>query len=284
MSIERQSSDFALGDRQESVLEPGFVRAPRNMKPPTPVEWGRGDSSLFIQENTTPLMGYGREKDPFSDAINAISPTNNVMSGFPPGSGVGMQQQDLHRTAAPPAALDNQGPRLSVFGQPMGVHHSMPPQQQQPQAHPDIEVGFGGDGLPRQSTSDELLNQFRTPSQQHTDDLWRCSVFFPPPAPIMAPGEQRRARAELWFYHASKWDITHSTPPPPRSPLPFMDEEKTMPPSQVLRNRYPYRGDYWLGRCEHWFNHVVRHFAYPARQQPQSLAPIDPQFVLQEIA
>jgi hypothetical protein len=72
--------------------------------------------------------------------------------------------------------------------------------------------------------------------------------------------ESRRARADLWYLVASKWDITMTLPPPPRNPLAGMEEEFRLKLQEL--SRVPYRGDRWLARCEFWHNFVQNAFPY----------------------
>lgn len=322
LTIERQSSDFALGDggRQESVLEPGFVRAPKDMKPPTPMQWNRGDSLMWEQnaadvDKSTPLAGYGRDKDPFADAVASISPTDErgrfpdtQASAQPPAAaqqlragtsserrleqGMSFAAALLGRhpgsNASSPAAQQQQQQQQPGAPDPMQLtvteEHDEPPfhqpqsqnqrggnRQSSVQFHPQATAGGNGAGgarrreeggqLRRQTTSEaQLAAQFRSESQIMTDELHFQAKHFPPPPPIAAPSDSRRERAERWYYYAMKWDITHEQPPPPRSPLPLMDQEKANP---TMRDQFPYRGDYWLGRCQHWFEHLQNHFPYP---------------------
>eukprot|EP00672_Neobodo_designis_P017336 CAMPEP_0174828198 /NCGR_PEP_ID=MMETSP1114-20130205/1192_1 /TAXON_ID=312471 /ORGANISM="Neobodo designis, Strain CCAP 1951/1" /LENGTH=341 /DNA_ID=CAMNT_0016061909 /DNA_START=199 /DNA_END=1224 /DNA_ORIENTATION=- len=323
LTIERQSSDFVLGDggRQESVLEPGFVRAPRDMKPPTPVEWGRGDSLMWETggkqadiDKSTPLAGYGRDKDLFADAVSAISPTQNGPSdpfGGPPSShntghpgpaaaGVRTTGSDAAATFA--AVLSGRAHLPADATEPSSRQGQQQQQQQRPpnRLHP-AGPGAVGPGrapmlpsaldpepqaLTRQRTSEaELAAQFRTQSQVLTDELHQQAKTFPPPPPIIAPQEQRRYRAARWYYYATKWDITHEQAPPPRSPLPLMDQE-TEARNNGTRGRhespnYPYRGEYWLKRCEHWFSHVQGHFSYPGYASRDTVSNIASDIVLE---
>jgi hypothetical protein len=337
LTIERQSSDFALGDggRQESVLEPGFVRAPRDMKPPTPVEWGRGDSLMWDTsrpgdiDKSTPLAGYGRDKDLFADAVSAISPNQPgpaqaggavdpygvfpaaQRDGSPAGqakaqhdagasfaavlSGRAQQQHQPPAAVMPSEAMEPSGGRRGGPSQPHQHHQGggAPPRAVQ-FPHHDHHHHDGGSSnnnnnnepstLQRQRTSEaDLAAQFRTQSQVLTDELHQQAKTFPPPPPIIAPAEQRRYRAARWYYYATKWDITHEQAPPPRSPLPLLDQENEAR-SQGVSSReapYPYRGEYWLQRCEHWFGHIQSHFSYPGYGSRTAVTNVDPQVVLQ---
>jgi hypothetical protein len=376
LTLERESSDFILGDqgRQESVIEPGYVRAPRDMKPPTPIEWGRGDSLLWEQrredvDKTTPLAGYGRDKDLFADAVATISPTQTSTNfAFPPTSTAGGKStvgpagtfgqpragavsgstfasivaRGTHAGATgnaaatggttPPASSAaapliqesafgaiNRSPGAGSGGMFQTHHqqhgsrgnqgHPVQPQHHQHQQHqlsftvtkttePPAGVrypaagsriaGHGGnlapyrgeDPITRQRTSEvELAAQFRTQSQVLTDELHHQCKTFPPPPPIIAPGESRRQRAARWYYFATKWDITHEQPPPPRSPLPLMDQESENPVIGRDGPAYPYRGDYWLDRCAYWYNHIQETFPYPGYASSQSVVAVDPKIV-----
>eukprot|EP00455_Lapot_gusevi_P005768 TRINITY_DN12467_c0_g1_i2.p1 TRINITY_DN12467_c0_g1~~TRINITY_DN12467_c0_g1_i2.p1 ORF type:complete len:206 (-),score=13.07 TRINITY_DN12467_c0_g1_i2:233-850(-) len=140
------------------------------------------------------------------------------------------------------------------------------------------EIGSLGS---RQSSTDSsaLLMKFRSQSEILSDELYFQAKSFPPPPPSNSPIETRRVRAELWYLIARKWDITQQMPPPPRSPLPGMEEEHRLRLQELTR--VPYRGDRWLAQSDHWFDWVQKHFEYPA----ENIATVLPSsFVLQMVA
>ncbi|ORC83433.1 pterin-4-alpha-carbinolamine dehydratase, partial [Trypanosoma theileri] len=95
------------------------------------------------------------------------------------------------------------------------------------------------------------LRKPKTQSEFLSDLLYFHANFFPPPPPPRLPFGHRRGRAELWYHYASKWDITHRLPPPPRTPLPEMALEQQQ---QLQRfTRTPYHGDRWLKISERWY-------------------------------
>lgn len=220
----RTDSEQFFETRQESILGPGEVRPPRSMVPPTPVEWTRGDSTMWDTHSKD-------SKEPSGDTPFSFD-------------------QNIFNQAAERAASDRQ-----TSSEGLG------PAQNSQQ-------------LPA-SGSDSLV--LRTESQQLSEELYHQALNYPPPPPVVAPIVQRKARANLWYQHTTKWDITHQMPPPPRSPLEFLEEEAR---TGVVnpQPRYPYRGEYWLSRCAHWASHVQEQFNWPPTKQA-SIAP--PEFVLQ---
>ena len=140
------------------------------------------------------------------------------------------------------------------------------------------EIGSLGS---RQSSTDSsaLLAKFRSQSEILSDELYFQAKTFPPPPPSNSPIETRRVRAELWYLISRKWDITQQMPPPPRSPLPGMEEEHRLRLQELTR--VPYRGDRWLAQSDHWFDWVQKHFDYPLENVATVLPP---SFVMQMIA
>ncbi|KPA74414.1 hypothetical protein ABB37_09115 [Leptomonas pyrrhocoris] len=114
------------------------------------------------------------------------------------------------------------------------------------------DVGGGGGVVSRPKSESEYLS----------DLLHFHANFFPPPPPPRVPKEERRNRAELWYHYASKWDITHRLPPPPRTPLPEMEMEYRMRLQRMTR--VPYHGDGWLKMSERWFDVTQTLFDFPA--------------------
>ncbi|KAG5471458.1 hypothetical protein LSCM1_01547 [Leishmania martiniquensis] len=101
----------------------------------------------------------------------------------------------------------------------------------------------------------------KSESKYLSDLLHFHANFFPPPPPPRVPKDERRNRAELWYHYASKWDITHRLPPPPRTPLPEMELEYRMRLPQMTR--VPYHGDGWLQMSERWFDVTQALFDFP---------------------
>jgi len=139
------------------------------------------------------------------------------------------------------------------------------------QAGGGFGVGVGGLGS-RQSSTDghALLLKYRSQSEILSDELYHQGKTFPPPPPPNPPGETRRTRAELWYLVARKWDITQQMAPPPRSPLPGMEEERIRDLPELTR--VPYRGDRWLAQSDRWFLWVQQHFEYPVTNTLVSLS------------
>ncbi|KAI5687979.1 hypothetical protein MNV84_06355 [Leishmania braziliensis] len=106
-----------------------------------------------------------------------------------------------------------------------------------------------------------VSGRYKSESKYLSDLLHFHANFFPPPPPPRVPNEERRSRAELWYHYASKWDITHRLPPPPRTPLPEMELEYRMHLQQMTR--VPYHGDGWLQLSERWFNVMQELFDFP---------------------
>lgn len=101
----------------------------------------------------------------------------------------------------------------------------------------------------------------KSESEYLSDLLHFHANFFPPPPPPRVPKDERRNRAELWFHYASKWDITHRLPPPPRTPLPEMELEYRL--RLISMTRVPYHGDGWLQMSERWFDVTQALFDFP---------------------
>ncbi|KAG5497686.1 hypothetical protein JKF63_03952 [Porcisia hertigi] len=106
-----------------------------------------------------------------------------------------------------------------------------------------------------------VVGSHKSESKYLSDLLHFHANFFPPPPPPRVPKEERRSRAELWYHYASKWDITHRLPPPPRTPLPEMELEYRMRLPQMTR--VPYHGDGWLHMSERWFDITQQLFDFP---------------------
>jgi hypothetical protein len=106
-----------------------------------------------------------------------------------------------------------------------------------------------------------VAGRHKSESEYLSDLLHFHANFFPPPPPPRVPKEERRNRAELWYHYASKWDITHRLPPPPRTPLPEMELEYRMRLQRMTR--VPYHGDGWLQMSERWFDVTQMLFDFP---------------------
>lgn len=131
------------------------------------------------------------------------------------------------------------------------LQQQLPQQQQQQQPSPRGHYGGGGGHPARPKSESEILS----------DLLHFHANFFPPPPPPRVPNEQKRGRAALWYHYASKWDITHRLPPPPRNPLPEMELEYIMQLPEM--SRVPYHGDGWLNMSERWFAVTQSLFDFP---------------------
>lgn len=191
------------------------------------------------------------------------------------------QQQQPGRWSQPsPAAVpdDNNGfaVRGSDYGGSSQLHPSPPPTFQN-----DSEVASGGFVVsagngpinPRVSPQAAFgtamvghggvgaTGRHKSESEYLSDLLHFHANFFPPPPPPRVPKEERRNRAELWYHYASKWDITHRLPPPPRTPLPEMELEYRMRLQRMTR--VPYHGDGWLQMGERWFDVTQMLFDFP---------------------
>lgn len=129
----------------------------------------------------------------------------------------------------------------------------------------------GASALGSRQNTTELLSKFRSQSEILSDELYFQAKMFPPPPPPNPPAETRRLRAELWYLIARKWDITQQMPPPPRSPLPGMEEEHKLRLQELTR--VPYRGDRWLVQSDRWFQWLQENFDYPVENQPVVLSP-----------
>ncbi|CAD2213551.1 hypothetical protein ADEAN_000099400 [Angomonas deanei] len=115
-------------------------------------------------------------------------------------------------------------------------------------------VNYGG-------RHNETAHRVKSESEILSDLLHFHANYFPPPPPPRVPPGERRSRAELWYHYASKWDITHRLPPPPRTPIPEMQLEFLMKLPE--KTRVPYHGDGWLIAAERWFNVVQGLFDFP---------------------
>jgi len=258
-------------DRQTSLL-PGEIHTPQQC--PTPVnDWTRGDSLMWVETKPSPLPRNGH-------------PTPRDLP-WPQGKG----------TTASAAAQEEDSPEKPTYdpdgsGRPLAASVALADMVAMPQRMEPQETGqtsalmqlsssqFVTDTLHRQPTTGSVLlervsttetttssdfTKYRSQSEVLSMELIRQGRLFPPPPPPRVPMETRRPRAELWYYYASGWDLTHELPFPPQSPLHGLEEE--------LRNHLqeltlvPYRGDGWLSRCEYWHEHVQQYFSYPPENQ-----------------
>ena len=266
-----------LSGRQDSLL-PGQIRTPLAAAPSPLVDWGRGDSSIWGNGSTTttgaaagggpphhqhgglseprgesentPLGGYGGRTDIWS------TPTTQQELGGGDDGGFPSRQHSTFEVAASDGGFSR--------------NHST-----QFEATNNGGADAGGEG------TDQYFRGTRTVSELLSDRLHRDANTFPPPPPAIVPIESRRARAELWYYYGSKWDITHRLPPPPRNPLAGMEEEHRLKLQELTR--VPYRGDRWLKQCQNWFTFVQDSvFQYPLENLP--IQPMDTGVVLSMVA
>ncbi|KPI88062.1 hypothetical protein ABL78_2838 [Leptomonas seymouri] len=183
--------------------------------------------------------------------------TGFAVCGGDYGSGGGPQ-----RTSMPPSTLhgnsDASGGFVVSAGNEPAANRRVSPQtvfggspNNPHQHHSHGSMGGGGGGTGRHKSESEYLS----------DLLHFHANFFPPPPPPRVPKEERRNRAELWYHYASKWDITHRLPPPPRTPLPEMEMEYRMRLQRMTR--VPYHGDGWLQMAEQWFCVMQALFDFP---------------------
>lgn len=289
----RQHSDFDIANRQESVLRPGEVWTP-GVRPTPLADWAQGDSTLWETKegstaNNTPLAGYGR-----GDLWTAGDHRDETDD----------DDEEARRQAVTTAMFAVEAARAATPSpeSSMGPYHvSGTYTSQQHVFGSSAAVGFGSNrqtpssttpnALSRQTSetllarmrsmdSEYLMNKYRSQSEILSDQLFFLAQMFPPPPPPSVPMETRRSRAELWYSIARKWDLTQRLPPPPRSPLPGMEEEHRLRLQELTR--VPYRGDRWLAQSERWFHYVQDDvFRYPADNTP---LPLDADVVLSLIA
>ncbi|CBZ29294.1 conserved hypothetical protein [Leishmania mexicana MHOM/GT/2001/U1103] len=131
-----------------------------------------------------------------------------------------------------------------------------------------VSAGTGTTAVPRVSArapysahGNGVSGRHKSESKYLSDLLHFHANFFPPPPPPRVPEDERRNRAEVWYHYASKWDITHRLPPPPRTPLPEMELEYRMHLQKMTR--VPYHGDGWLQMSERWFDVMQALFDFP---------------------
>ncbi len=250
--------DSGMPSRQDSLL-PGQIRNP-TMQPPTPfLDWARGESQLWESSDST---------------LNTLA-----AAAGGPAHGTGMQNGGGGGgDGNGGGGYDIWGSSDSNLGGGGGESH---PFRQASSLFGDLETD-GDDGqLAAQALAEAVVGTSMTTAdytrigehaaqrqQQRRDEsamlsaeLHRHAQLCPPPPPFIAPMASRRARADLWHFHAAKWDITMRLPPPPRNPLAGMEEEHRMQ-LQAL-TKVPYRGDRWLARCEFWHHFVQSTFDYP---------------------
>jgi hypothetical protein len=276
-------SEPALGEggssRQQSELQPGEIRRP-GVQPPTPLmDWGRGDSILWdshfdggapppevVPSSKTIHSPTGREPEHISTPLTGYGRGDNLW-----GVGGSPTEDTKQFPAADPARSQQQQQQYGGGGQ--HPHFAAFPDQQ---GGGNQYMGSRQDsgGMGRQDSS-FAMQQFRTQSQVLSDELYFQSQWFPPPPPPRVPKESRRSRSELWYYYASKWDITHTQPPPPRCPLAQLEEEFAL--GLEAQTKVPYRGEYWLDRCNHWFRQLQSNFRPP---EPHAPSFVEPTFVM----
>lgn len=281
--------DSNFGSDNPVNLDAG-KHSPGTRSPQTTGVTKTGSSQSPREDNHTPLTGYGRGDNLWGRSPTSGNNTNQEERTFPAltstandvppptqsatGNG-GNTFTTQSASSVAGASAPPQQPKM-VFPEPI---HDAPPaelggrQESSISQRQDSSLG----GL-RQDTS-LLAFQFRTQSQILSDELYFQSLWFPPPPPPRVPKESRRARSELWYYYASKWDITHTQPPPPRCPLALMEEEHAQ--GLAPQTKVPYRGEYWLDRCNHWFGWVQENFRPPEHHAPYI---VEPSFVVDRCA
>lgn len=157
--------------------------------------------------------------------------------------------------STPGTGCQHQGYRTARSSNVPHAQPTMPLQRRQ---------SFTNEGLPLPVTQPQQAAYNTRPKSESeilSDLLHFHANFFPPPPPPRVPAEARRHRAALWYHYASKWDITHRLPPPPRTPLPEMELEYLH--KLPTMTRVPYHGDGWLRMSERWFEVMQRLFDYP---------------------
>ena len=263
-------NDSGLPSRQDSLL-PGQIHHP-TMQPPTPfLDWTRGDSQLWETAGSQQQLHD-------SDASS-----NNGGGGGGAGKSYdiwGSNDSNLRGQDSAAAAQDHLQSRLRTIHDydddgrlageallPQAVADevgSSPHDTEQLQVAATFRSGGGSVG----SGGGKQHPQHRSSSEVGkalSEELHIQARLFPPPPPPFVPMESRRNRADLWYYYASKWDITLRLPPPPRNPLAGMEEEHKYKLQELTR--VPYRGDRWLARCEFWHQFVQASFEYPPENQ-----------------
>jgi len=289
----RQHSEFDFGSRQETMLRPGEVWTP-GVRPTPLVDWAQGDSMLWETKDgggstahNTPLAGYGRgdlwsaaERDDEEEArqqaaTTAMFAVEAARAATPsPESSMGYQ------VSAGPTYTSQQQLYPSDNGRNSAGPFGVTPNANTPVV---LSRQTSESLLARMRSSmdtEYLMNKYRSQSEILSDQLFFLAQMFPPPPPPTVPMETRRARAELWYSISRKWDLTQRLPPPPRSPLPGMEEEHRLRLQDLTR--VPYRGDRWLAQSERWFRYVQDEvFQYPA---DNTALPLEPEVVLGLIA
>nr|CCC92557.1 unnamed protein product [Trypanosoma congolense IL3000] len=161
---------------------------------------------------------------------------------------------------------------------------------QMPTQPPPPMVGVVGTGS-QQCHYQQQRQQSKAYSEYLSDLLYFHADFFPPPPPprglaFLSDASQASAphlnssehtrRAALWYHYARKWNITHRLPPPPRTPLPELQEQTD---TALLRAPYDVSG--WMKMCERWFHAAQQQFDYPVENVSLCLSP---GFILQHVA
>ena len=224
------------------------------------------------ESQSTPLTGYGR-----GDNLWGVSPTAAQTQNFPtPGEHAanrkGASREEYGGVAANGRQRSNVGFAVQEHE---GYNRPSPSDPVVGNSSMGGRQGSESLGMLRQQSS-VGMQQFRTQSQILSDELYHQSQWFPPPPPPRVPKDSRRSRSELWYYYASKWDITHTQPPPPRCPLGLMEEEYSLGLAPLTK--VPYRGEYWLDRCAYWFRHLQANFQPPDNHAPHF---VEPTFVIE---
>lgn len=273
-----------MPSRQDSLL-PGQIRHP-TMQPPTPfLDWARGDSQLWdSQPHVEPAAGSGGSGSGLDGgmptAANGSGTAYDIWGNGSNGT-LGGVSHPFRQASSLFGEIDSDGNAAGrddavllpqALAEAVGSFASSPGGGGGSGGEGSFCLRGGaatrlqdgsGDALVAQQQHLRLLHaqQRRDESAQLSAELHRQAEAFPPPPPLVAPMDTRRARADLWFFHAAKWDITMRLPPPPRNPLGGMEEEHRLKLQELTK--VPYRGDRWLARCEFWHNFVQTTFEYP---------------------
>lgn len=279
-----------MPSRQDSLL-PGQIRHP-TMQPPTPfLDWARGDSQLWDSlPHGAPTAGSGSGSGMEGGLPAATTGSGGGGAAAAPGYDIWGSNDAalggvLHPFRQASSLFGDMDGGSAADGDDAGRDAALLLPQALAEAVGSFAAsspgsggegcvnarggaatrlhGGGGDALAAQQQHLRLLHaqQRRDESAQLAAALHRQAEAFPPPPPLVAPMATRRARADLWFFHAAKWDITMRLPPPPRNPLGGMEEEHRLKLQELTK--VPYRGDRWLARCEYWHNFVQTTFEYP---------------------
>jgi hypothetical protein len=258
-----------MPSRQDSLL-PGQIHNP-TMQPPTPfLDWTRGESQLWdthhsdgggsngVNANTGEKAGYDIWGS--SDSNLGVVAAASAAPGSSHHNNMPAFRQSSSLFSSDDAADDDGGTEASEALLPQAVAEEVSSSSSPPLFSSQQQQRGDGRGLIAQLQHQHHLQQRKEASEMLSEELHRQARLFPPPPPLLAPMESRRSRADLWYFHAAKWDITMRLPPPPRNPLAGMEEEHRLKLQEL--SKVPYRGDRWMARCEFWHNFVQSTFDY----------------------